>query len=80
MTIINAQEALNKFEMLTPRQREVAVMLANGRRNKEVAASLGMSERTVEVHRANILRTLGVNGAAQLAVLVCRAGMLESAA
>lgn len=80
MTIINAQEALNKFEMLTPRQREVAVMLANGRRNKEVAASLGMSERTVEVHRANILRTLGVNGTAQLAVLVCRAGMLDGAA
>lgn len=80
MTIINAQEALNKFEMLTPRQREVAVMLANGRRNKEVAASLGMSGRTVEVHRANILRTLGVNGNAQLAVLVCRAGMLDGAA
>lgn len=45
---------------LTSREREVARLIAAGRLNREVAERLGIAVRTVEVHRANILRKLGV--------------------
>jgi DNA-binding NarL/FixJ family response regulator len=45
--------------VLTQREREVVQLLAEGRTNKDVAESLGISVRTVETHRNNIMRKLG---------------------
>jgi DNA-binding NarL/FixJ family response regulator len=51
---------------LTARELEVLVLIAEGRSNKEAAASLGISARTVESHRDSIMRKLGVRNVAGL--------------
>jgi DNA-binding NarL/FixJ family response regulator len=52
--------------VLTPRQREVAALIAAGRTMKEVAATLGLSARTVETHKYQIMSTLGLRTNAEL--------------
>jgi DNA-binding CsgD family transcriptional regulator len=52
---------------LTPREREVAAQIAAGRSNREIAAALFVSERTVEAHVANILRKLDTRSRAGIA-------------
>lgn len=52
--------------VLTPREREVLQLLAEGRINKEVASKLGISVLTVDTHRANIMHKLGVHSVAEL--------------
>ena len=51
---------------LTPRQREVLRLLAQGRRMKEIAAELDISVRTVENHKAHLLQVLGLGSTADL--------------
>lgn len=52
--------------VLTPREREVLQLLAEGRSNKETASALGISVMTVETHRANIMHKLGAHSIAEL--------------
>ncbi|VFR22243.1 hypothetical protein AMP9_4228 [plant metagenome] len=52
---------------LTPREREVFAYVAAGRANKVIAIELGISMRTVEIHRARIFRKFCVRNAAELA-------------
>lgn len=59
-----------RLDELTPREREVARLIAADRHNKEIARELSLSVRTVEGHRAHVLRKLGVSGAAELAALL----------
>jgi hypothetical protein len=56
-----AQQAVSK---LTLRQRQVLKQMARGRRNKQIAPALGISERTVKMHRAGLLAKLGVASSA----------------
>lgn len=51
---------------LTPRQREVVALLAQGRTMKEVAAALGLSPRTVETHKYQVMQSLGLQTTADL--------------
>ena len=51
---------------ITPRQREILRLVALGHTNREIAGSLGISVRTVEVHRFNLMRRLNVRNVAQL--------------
>jgi len=51
---------------LTPRQKEILRLVAQGLTNREVADRLGISVRTVEVHRFNLMRRLKVRNVAQL--------------
>ncbi|HMF89664.1 MAG TPA: response regulator transcription factor [Candidatus Angelobacter sp.] len=51
---------------LTPREREIVQLLAEARSNKEVAATLGISVKTVETHRASIMRKLGITSIVDL--------------
>ena len=53
-------------EHLSPREREIVAHLAQGLSSKEIARQLGLSPRTVEMHRARLLRKLGVRSTAQL--------------
>ena len=55
-----AGEAAVKLQALTPREREVLDGLAKGLPNKTIAYDLGISPRTVEIHRANLMTKLGV--------------------
>lgn len=51
---------------LSAREREIVQFLAEGKTNKEIAASLGISVRTIETHRANIMRKLNFNSLSEL--------------
>jgi FixJ family two-component response regulator len=57
---------------LTPRERQVMDLLAVGNSSKEIATALGLSVRTVEGHRRNVLRKMGVESAVQLARVIAR--------
>jgi FixJ family two-component response regulator len=54
------------FETLTPREREVMGLVVSGLMNKQVAGKLGLSEITVKVHRANIMRKMNARSFAEL--------------
>src|SRR5207244_319420 len=55
-------------ELLTPREREVATLVARGLSNRDIAATLVISERTVEAHVGHALGKLGLSSRTQLAV------------
>ncbi len=55
---------------LTPREQEVALLIAEGASNKEAGRRLGISPRTVEIHRAHIMQKLGARNAADLVRIV----------
>lgn len=63
---------------LTPREREVFLMLAVGRSNKEVAKALGLSVGTAKKHRENLQRKLDCHSSAELALLAVQEGLLGS--
>lgn len=60
------EQLRSRYDSLTPREREIAERLAAGDANKAVAIDLGLSERTVELHRAHIMQKMGARGLAQL--------------
>jgi DNA-binding NarL/FixJ family response regulator len=57
---------------LSPRELEVLQLIVDGKTNKKIAARLGLSENTVSVHRANIMRELGIHKTAELVVYALR--------
>jgi DNA-binding CsgD family transcriptional regulator len=63
------------FADLTAREREVLVLVAAGRTNREVAETLFISEKTASVHVSNILRKLGVGNRGEAAAAAFRAGL-----
>jgi two-component system response regulator FixJ len=60
-----AAEAAERVATLSPRERQVLDLLMAGRPNKLIAYNLGISVRTVEVHRARMLERLGIRSAAE---------------
>lgn len=62
---------------LTPRQREVLQLLAEGRSAKEIASSMGISARTVEFHKYQMMETLGVHTNAELIHFAIKQGLVE---
>jgi FixJ family two-component response regulator len=54
-------ELRRRVETLTPREREVMQHVIAGLLNKQIAAELGASERTVKIHRANVMRKMGAD-------------------
>ncbi|MGI8522295.1 MAG: LuxR C-terminal-related transcriptional regulator [Nocardioides sp.] len=60
-------------ELLTPRQREVAALVATGATNRQIARDLGISDKTVEVHLSQMMARLGVQSRAQVAAHAVRA-------
>jgi len=63
---LERREETQKLERLTPREREVLECAAQGLHAKEIAATLGISPRTVEVHKTRIMEKLGVRNVAEL--------------
>ena len=60
---------------LTPRQRDVLRLIVQGRRMKEIAAILDLSARTVETHKYEMMRVLGVESTAELVALAVKRGL-----
>ncbi|HEY8595243.1 MAG TPA: LuxR C-terminal-related transcriptional regulator [Devosiaceae bacterium] len=58
------------FNQLTPREREVLELITNGQSNKEAGRELGISPRTIEVHRARVMEKLGARNTADLMRIV----------
>ena len=65
----------NVYETLTPREREVLSYVVSGALNKQIAGSLGTSEKTIKVHRARIMDKMGVESLADLVRLAGRLGV-----
>jgi len=59
-----------RFESLTPRERDVLMLMTRGKPNKVMAAELGVSQRTVEIHRARVMEKSGADSLAQLVRMV----------
>jgi FixJ family two-component response regulator len=59
-----------RFESLTPREREVLTLVTSGKPNKIMAADLGVSQRTIEIHRARVMEKMGAGSLAQLVRMV----------
>lgn len=64
-------------ERLTPRERQVLQLIAEGKSNKEIAHLLGLSVNTVAVHRANIMQALGLHRTAELVVYAISKGLVH---
>ena len=67
-----------RFDRLTEREREVLQHVLGGQLNKQIAADLGIHERTVKLHRTAVATKLGVPSVAELSRLVQEAGLFES--
>jgi DNA-binding NarL/FixJ family response regulator len=62
---------------LTPREREILVLVAEGRSNREIAAHLVISERTARTHVSNLLGKLNLSSRTQAALVAIREGLVE---
>jgi DNA-binding CsgD family transcriptional regulator len=62
--------------MLTPRQREILQLLAEGHSAKEIASVFNISPRTVEFHKYRIMKDLGIQSAAELVQYAVRHGIV----
>ena len=67
-----------KFDSLTPREREVLVLVTSGLMNKQIAADLGISEIMVKVHRGNVMRKMSAASLADLVVMAQDLGIRGS--
>jgi DNA-binding NarL/FixJ family response regulator len=65
-------------ERLTERERQVLMLVARGRSNREIAAMLGLSANTIAVHRANLMKTLAVRKTAALVLYAVRHGLVTA--
>ena len=67
----------DSYELLTPRERELLQLVAEGKTTKEIASSLSLSASTVDTHRANIMRKLNLNSLAELVLYAVRKGIIH---
>ena len=65
------------WDTLTRREREILKLIAEGYKNKEVADHLFISLKTVEKHRANLMKKLDLHNAAELTVFAMEKGLVE---
>jgi len=66
------------FRTLTDREREIVQMLAEGKSNKQIGVSLGISVKTVETHRATVMRKLEINSIVELVHYAIRNQLVEA--
>jgi len=69
------RELQDRYENLTPREREVLAHVVSGKLNKQIAFDLGAAERTIKAHRASIMDKLSVQSVAELVRLAQELGI-----
>lgn len=72
------EESVRMVFSLTERERQVLVLIADGRSTKEAAARLGISYKTADSHRSRILEKLGIHETASMVRYAIRAGLIEA--
>jgi FixJ family two-component response regulator len=72
------EELRRRFAALSDRERAVLALVVRGKMNKQIAAALGLHERTVKLHRTAITTKLRVRTVAQLTVMASEAGLLRT--
>jgi DNA-binding NarL/FixJ family response regulator len=65
------------IEILTPRQREILQLIAEGKNTKEIAGTLGISIKTAEAHRSQLMDRLGIHDVAGLVRFAVRIGLVS---
>jgi DNA-binding NarL/FixJ family response regulator len=71
------QSADEDLDKLTPRERQILQLIAQGHSNKEIAALLGLSPNTVSAHRANLIEALAMHKTAELVLYAIRKGLVS---
>lgn len=74
-----AEAEISTRSRLTPREREIVQLLAEGRSSKEVAVVLGLSVKTAETHRSNIMRKLELHSVSDLVLYAVRNNIVHVA-
>lgn len=74
---VREKEVEDSYDLLTPREREILQILAEGKTNKEIANILNLSVYTVETHRGNILQKLNLHGVPELILYAVRKGIIQ---
>lgn len=69
--------AEDSYELLTPREREVLQLAAEGKSNKEIAAMFNLSLYTVETHRTHVLQKLNIHSIPELVLYAVRKGIIS---
>jgi DNA-binding NarL/FixJ family response regulator len=75
--VVAARGSPPKFPALTPREREVIQLLAEGKSSKEVASLLNLSTKTAETHRSNIMRKLGFHSIRDLVLYAVKNNIIQ---
>lgn len=70
-------DAKQRFEHLTPRERDILACVSQGLRSKQIAAELGIAIKTVEEYRSRILEKMGVSSSCELTALVTESRVLH---
>ncbi|HKQ49746.1 MAG TPA: response regulator transcription factor [Phycisphaerae bacterium] len=68
-------DLLQRLQALSPRERTVMIKVAGGMSNKSIAEELGLSQKTIEVHRAHVMAKVRANSVAELVQIAYRAGL-----
>lgn len=76
-TALEVEEVNRRIASLTPRETQVMALIADGQANKSIALELGISPRTVEIHRANAMDKMAVRSVAQLVRMLDRGGFFN---
>jgi two-component system, NarL family, nitrate/nitrite response regulator NarL len=74
LLLAKAEAKVSALDQLSPREREVAHEVARGRRNREIAAAINVTEGTIKIYLHNIYRKLGIGSRTELAGLVMGLG------
>jgi two-component system response regulator NreC len=75
--VLKQRGAVDTYDLLTSREREILQLLAEGKANKEVATALNISPYTVETHRGHILQKLNLHNSAELVLYAVRKGIIS---
>ena len=75
--VLKQKGAVDSYDLLTSREREILQLIAEGKANKEVAAALNISPYTVETHRSHILEKLNLHSPAELILYAVRKGIIS---
>jgi two-component system response regulator NreC len=75
--VLKQKGAVDTYDLLTSREREILQLLAEGQTNKDVATALNISPYTVETHRSHILQKLNLHNSAELVLYAVRKGIIS---